>query len=395
MKSDEFFALAKKHKADMVDLKFVDMLGSWQHCSFPIDLWDDGTFKEGLGFDGSSIRGWMGIHESDMLAVPDPDTACIDPFFARPTISVIANIVDPVTHKDFTRDPRHIARKAEAYLKESGVADTCYIGPEPEFFIFDEVRYEQNQHRGYYEIDSAEGAWNTARIEEPNLGYKPSFKGGYFPVSPTDTYHDLRGEMVDEMRKVGIVVEAHHHEVATAGQSEIDMQFQPLLKMADQFMWYKVHLQERGEAPRQDRDVHAQADFRRQRQRHALAHVTLERREAAVRRQRVCRIERDGSPCRRGPPEARTGNPGVRRADHQFLPPSGSGVRGPGQSRPVGPQPFGVDSDSDVFGEPEGQTAGVPVSGSQLQRLSRLVGDADGDARRHQEQDQSWRATRP
>jgi glutamine synthetase len=239
MTPDDFFALAKKHQAEMVDLKFVDMLGSWQHCSFPIDLWDSGTFKDGLGFDGSSIRGWMGIHESDMLAVPDADTACIDPFFAKPTLSVIANIVDPVTGKDFTRDPRHVARKAAAFLKESGIADTCYIGPEPEFFIFDEVRYEQNQHRGLYEIDSAEGAWNTARIEEPNLGYKPSFKGGYFPVSPTDTFHDLRGEMVYEMRKIGIVVEAHHHEVATAGQSEIDMLFQPLLKMADQFMWYK------------------------------------------------------------------------------------------------------------------------------------------------------------
>ena len=150
MKSDDFFSIAKKNQADMVDLKFVDMLGTWQHCSFPIDLWDEDTFKEGLGFDGSSIRGWMGIHESDMLAMPDPATACIDPFFAKPTVSVIANIVDPITGKDFSRDPRNVARKAEAYLKETGVADTCFIGPEPEFFIFDEVRYEQNQHRGYY-----------------------------------------------------------------------------------------------------------------------------------------------------------------------------------------------------------------------------------------------------
>ena len=235
----DFFAYAKKNQAEMVDLKFVDMLGSWQHCSFPVDILDEGTFEEGLGFDGSSIRGWMGIHESDMMAVPDPATGRIDPFFAKPTVSVIANVVDPITRKEFTRDPRHVARKAEEHLKQSGIADTCFIGPEPEFFIFDEVRYEQNQHRGYYEIDSGEGAWNTARIEEPNLGYKPSFKGGYFPVSPTDTYHDLRGEMVSEMQKIGIIVEAHHHEVATAGQSEIDMRFQPLVKMADQFMWYK------------------------------------------------------------------------------------------------------------------------------------------------------------
>jgi len=234
-----FFEFAKKHNAEMVDLKFTDLLGTWQHCSFPIDTWDEGTFTDGVGFDGSSIRGWQAINVSDMLAVPDPSTVKIDPFFAAPTVSVIANIVDPITREDYTRDPRHVARKAIEYLTRSGIADTCFIGPEPEFFIFDEVRYEQNEHRGYYEIDSNEGAWNTARFEEPNLGYKPSFKGGYFPVSPTDTFHDLRGEMVYEMRRLGIVVEAHHHEVGTAGQSEIDMKFAPLLAMADQMMWYK------------------------------------------------------------------------------------------------------------------------------------------------------------
>jgi glutamine synthetase len=239
MTPKEFFEFAEKNNAKMVDLKFTDLLGTWQHCSYPVETWDEGTFKDGLGFDGSSIRGWQGIHVSDMLAVPDPDTAVIDPFFIEPTVSVIANIVDPVTKEDYTRDPRHVARKGTAFLKETGIADICYIGPEPEFFIFDEVRYEQNQHRGMYQIDSVEGAWNTARFEEPNLGYKPSFKGGYFPVSPTDTYHDLRGEMVQGMWKVGIKVEAHHHEVATAGQAEIDMQFAELLKMADWFMWYK------------------------------------------------------------------------------------------------------------------------------------------------------------
>jgi glutamine synthetase len=235
----EFFAFAEKINSEMVDLKFTDLLGTWQHCSFPIDTWDENTFEEGVGFDGSSIRGWQGIHLSDMLAVPDPSTATVDPFFEQPTVSVIANIVDPITREDYSRDPRHVARKATEYLENSGVADVCYIGPEPEFFIFDEVRYEQTQHRGIYEIDSVEAAWNTARFEEPNLGYKPSYKGGYFPVSPTDTYHDLRGKMVYEMRKLGIVVEAHHHEVGTAGQSEIDMKYAPLLQMADQFMWYK------------------------------------------------------------------------------------------------------------------------------------------------------------
>jgi len=239
MTPKQFFDFMKKNESEMMDLKFVDLLGSWQHCSFPIDALSEDIFTDGLGFDGSSIRGWQGIHVSDMLVVPDPNTAVLDPFFARPTVSVIADVVDPVEKKAYSRDPRYVARKAEKFLKDTGIADTAYIGPEPEFFIFDEVRYEQTQNTGMYKIDSVEGAWNTGRFEEPNLGYKPSFKGGYFPVSPTDTYHDLRGEMVYEMRKVGIIVEAHHHEVATAGQSEIDMRFQSLLKMADQMMWYK------------------------------------------------------------------------------------------------------------------------------------------------------------
>ena len=239
MSPKDFFDFAKKNGAEMMDLKFVDLLGTWQHCSYPIDALDESIFTEGLGFDGSSIRGWQGIESSDMLAIPDPNTAVIDPFFEKPTVSVLANIVDPVTKEKYEKDPRHVAQKGVEYLKKSGIGDTAYVGPEPEFFIFDEIRYQQSQNIGFYQIDSVEGAWNTNRIEEPNLGYKPSYKGGYFPVSPTDTYHDLRGEMVNTMRALGIVVEAHHHEVATAGQSEIDMKFTDLLKMADQFKWYK------------------------------------------------------------------------------------------------------------------------------------------------------------
>ena len=239
MTAKEFFEFAKKNNAEMMDLKFVDMLGTWQHCSYPIETLDENIFDEGLGFDGSSIRGWQEIHQSDMTAVCDPDTADMDPFFERPTVSVLANIKDPETGEDYCKCPRHVVRRAADFIKQEGLADTCFVGPEPEFFTFDEVRYEQNQHTGFYRIDSVEGAWNTARFEEPNLGYKPSFKGGYFPVSPTDTYHDLRGEMVYEMMKLGIQIEAHHHEVATAGQAEIDMQYAELSKMADQFMWYK------------------------------------------------------------------------------------------------------------------------------------------------------------
>ncbi len=239
MTPKQFFEFARKNNAKMIDLKFTDFLGTWQHCTFPIDTWNEATFEEGVGFDGSSIRGWQDIHLSDMLAVPDPATVKMDPFFETPTVSVIANIVDPVSHEDYSRDPRHVARKATAYMRSTGIADKCFIGPEPEFFIFDEVRFEQKQNTGFYQIDSVEGAWNTNRIEEPNLGYKPSYKGGYFPVSPTDTYHDLRTEMTLEMQKVGIVVEAHHHEVGTGGQCEIDMKFSELLDMADQYMWFK------------------------------------------------------------------------------------------------------------------------------------------------------------
>ncbi len=239
MTPKEFFELVKKHNAKTVDLKFCDLLGTWQHCSYPIETLDEGTFEDGLGFDGSSIRGWQGIEASDMLAIPDPNSAVLDPFFAEPTISVIADIVDPITKENYSRDPRNVAKKGLAYLAQTGIADTCYVGPEPEFFIFDDIRFLSTQSGSMYQIDSVEGAWNTGRPEEPNLGHKPGYKGGYFPVAPIDSFHDLRSEMVAEMRKVGIVVEAHHHEVGTAGQAEIDMRFQSLLKMADQMMWYK------------------------------------------------------------------------------------------------------------------------------------------------------------
>ncbi|MBD3289368.1 type I glutamate--ammonia ligase [candidate division KSB1 bacterium] len=235
----QFFDFATQHDAKMVDLKFTDMLGTWQHCTFPVEAWDEKTFNEGVGFDGSSIRGWQGIHNSDMLAVPDVSTTRMDPFFRVPTVSVIANIIDPITKEKYSRDPRHIANKGVDYLKKTGIADVCFIGTEPEFFVFDEIRFEQKQNTGFYQIDSVEGAWNTNRIEEPNLGYKPSYKGGYFPVSPTDTYQDLRSEMTMKLQELGVEVEAHHHEVGTGGQSEIDMKFTDLLRMADQLMWYK------------------------------------------------------------------------------------------------------------------------------------------------------------
>jgi glutamine synthetase len=229
----------KENKAVCADLKFMDFLGTWQHFTAPLSEIDESVFEEGLGFDGSSIRGWQAIHASDMLVVPDPATAVMDPFTAAPTVSLICNIVDPITKEEYSRDPRHIARKAEAYLKSTGIGDTAYFGPEPEFFILDEVRFDTNQHESYYHVDSREGRWNSGRIENPNLGYKPRYKEGYFPVQPTDSLQDIRQEMVMTMEKIGIRVEKQHHEVATAGQAEIDMRFLPLVKMADALQWYK------------------------------------------------------------------------------------------------------------------------------------------------------------
>jgi glutamine synthetase len=242
---------AKDNKVEAVDMKFCDLLGTWQHFTIATTELNEELFEEGSGFDGSSIRGWQAINASDMLAVPDPATAAIDPFMAHPTLSLTCSIVDPITKEEYSRDPRNIAKKAEAYLKKTGIGDVSYFGPEPEFFIFDEVRYEQNQHTGYYAVDSAEGQWNTARASDPvndrsgrliegkNLGYKPRYKEGYFPVAPTDSQQDIRTEMIREMENVGIRVEKHHHEVATAGQAEIDMRFLSLMKMGDALMWYK------------------------------------------------------------------------------------------------------------------------------------------------------------
>ena len=236
----EVFALAKDRGATMVDLKFMDFIGLWQHFTVPLGELSEGSFEEGLGFDGSSIRGWMEIHASDMLVMPDATTAVMDPFMKEPTLSIICNIVDPITKEPFSRDPRNVAQKAEKYLKSTGIADTAYFGPEAEFFIFDEVRYDSANNQAFYLIDSAEGQWNTGKAEEGgNRGYKPRYKEGYFPVAPTDSHQDIRTEMCRVMADVGIQVERQHHEVATAGQAEIDFRFNTLVKTADDLMWFK------------------------------------------------------------------------------------------------------------------------------------------------------------
>ena len=239
MTPKEVLALCREKDVKAVDLRFMDFPGLWQHFTIPVSKLEEDVFEDGLGFDGSSIRGWQAINESDMLVVPQPQTAFLDPFTDLPTLVMICNIQDPITREDYSRDPRNVARKAVNYLRASGIADTCYIGPEAEFFIFDDVRFDQNAHEGYYHIDSIEGEWNRGRAEGPNLGYKLRYKEGYFPVPPADQMMNIRNEMMQTMIDCGLDVEAQHHEVATGGQSEIDLRFQDLVRMGDQMMIYK------------------------------------------------------------------------------------------------------------------------------------------------------------
>jgi glutamine synthetase len=231
--------LARETGMKIVDLKFVDLLGVWQHFSIPVEDLRDDLFEEGIGFDGSSIRGFQLIHESDMLLVADPETACVDPILEVPTLNLICNVLDPVSRQRYSRDPRYVTQKAESYLKTTGIAEVSYWGPELEFYIFDDVRFDQTAHCGYYFIDSNEGVWNIGRQENPNLGYKLRHKEGYFPVPPADTLQDIRSEIILKLKEVGVPVEVHHHEVGTAGQGEIDMRFGTLTKMADSVMYYK------------------------------------------------------------------------------------------------------------------------------------------------------------
>ena len=237
MTPTEVIDFCKSNGIGIIDLRFTDLPGTFQHLSIPLSELTEGNMAEGYGFDGSSIRGFKTIDESDMLLVPDASTAKVDPFFAIPTLSIICDIMDPVTRESYSRDPRYVAQKAESYLKDSGIADVSYWGPEPEFFIFESARFDQNANSAYHFIDSDEGVWNTGAATTidggNNLAYRPRFKEGYFPTPPFDTFQDIRSEMVQKIEHFGIIVEKHHHEVATAGQAEIDVRYDSLTTMGD------------------------------------------------------------------------------------------------------------------------------------------------------------------
>jgi glutamine synthetase len=238
-KPADVLKLAKDNDIKIVDLRFMDLPGLWNHFSVPLHQLTEGSFEDGFNFDGSSIRGFQAINESDMTVVPDPDVAFVDPFTTIPTLNLICNVVEPVTKQRYGRDPRGIAQRAENYLQFTKIGDTAYFGAEAEFFVFDDVRFDQTANSGYYYVDSVEGRWNSGRVEGPNLGYKPRHKEGYFPVPPHDHFQDLRSEMVLNLERSGMTVEAHHHEVATGGQMEINVRYDSLTRAADNMAIYK------------------------------------------------------------------------------------------------------------------------------------------------------------
>jgi len=239
MTPKEVLALCREREIRAVDLRFMDFPGTQKHFTIPVQALTERSFEEGFSFDGSSMRGWQAINESDMLVVPQPETAIVDPFMSH-TLTMTCNIQDPITREDYAKDPRNVARKAEAYMRSTGLADDANFGPEAEFFIFDRVRFDQNEHESYYHVDSLEGQWNRGVEQDgPNAGYKIRYKEGYFPVPPADTLQDIRTEMMLTLLECGVQVEAQHHEVATGGQCEIDMKYAPLLRTADNLLRYK------------------------------------------------------------------------------------------------------------------------------------------------------------
>ena len=363
--ASEVLAFARERGAVMVDLKFVDLPGTWQHMTLPLAALDEGDFETGLGFDGSSIRGFQEIHESDMLLIPDATTAFIDPFYTRATLSLVCSIADPVLGEPYGRDPRFVAHKAEKHLVSSGIADVAYFGPEAEFFVFDHLAYEQREHRAFYEIDSKEGFWNTGEVGTagPNLAYKLRQKEGYFPVPPADSLANLRGEMVMTMESLGIKCEFHHHEVSSGGQGEIDMRFQPLLQMADQMMIYKYVVKNTAAAAGKTATFMPKPIFQENGSgMHVHQSLWKDGDPLDVRRRALRGAERArASLCRRSA-RARAGADGVLRADDELLPPPRPRLRGAGQSRLLRAQPLGLRTGADVPLRAEDEANRVPLA---------------------------------
>ncbi len=377
-----------------VDVRFVDLPGIMQHFNVPAASFGTAAFEDGLMFDGSSIRGFQSIHESDMKLIPDPATAFIDPFRSAKTLVMNYSIRDPFTDEPYSRDPRNVAAKAEAYLTSTGIADTVFFGPEAEFYIFDDVRFETKQHSGYYFIDSIEGAWNTGREEEGgNLGYKTRYKGGYFPVPPVDHYADLRDEMVVALMQVGLEVERSHHEVGTAGQGEINYRFNTLQHAADQVMQFKYVIKNVAWANGKTATFMPKPLFGDNGSGMHCHQSLWKGGEPLFYDEMGYGGLSDmarwyiGGLLKHAPAVLAFTNPTVN-----ILPPTGPRLRGTGEPGVLRPQPLGLHPHPGDRKLPEGQAHRVPRSRSVQQPLPRVLRDAAGRSRRHQEQD---RADRP
>ena len=387
-------------EVDIVDIRFCDLPGLMQHFSIPAHELTEDVFEDGLGFDGSSIRGFQEIQESDMLLIPDPDTAVIDPFTQHKTLNINCFVQDPVTGEAYSRDPRYIAKKAEDYLRGTGIADTAYFGPEAEFYIFDSARFDQNQYSGYYFLDSIEGVWNSGRAEEldgsPNLGYKVRYKEGYFPVSPMDQYQDLRSEMLMTLEKVGIPIEVQHHEVGTAGQAEIDMRFDTLSSMADKLMLYKYVVKNVARAAGKTVTFMPKPLFQ---DNGSGMHVH----QSLWKGGEPLFFDEKGyaglSDLARwyigGLLAARAVAARVHQPHGELVQAAGAGLRGAGQPRVLAAQPVGRGAHPALLEEPEGEAHRVPLSRPVVQPVPRVLGVAHGRARRHPEPHRAARAARP
>ena len=391
MTSKEVLEFAKKNDAKQLDLRFTDIPSLQHHVSYPISELDESSFEDGFGMDGSSIRGWAAIHESDMLLIPDPETALMDPFAETPTLVMIGDVQDPITKQRYERDPRWIARKAELYLTNSGVADTAYFGAEAEFFIFDNVSFDQNQHEGYYFIDAEEGRWNSGRREN-NLGYRPRYKEGYFPVPPTDHYQDLRSEMVQTMIQCGLHIECHHHEVATGGQAEIDQRFDKLVKSADNMMLYKYIVRNTANQYGKTVTFMPKPLFADNGSGMHTHQSLWKGGKPLFAGDGYAGFSQLGLHYIGGIAEARAGAVGDHRADDEQLQAAGAGVRSAGEPGVLAAEPVGGVPDPDVLGESEGEAGGVPAAGHVGEPVPGVRGDADGGFGRGIEQDEPGRA---
>ena len=369
MTANDVMAKIEKEGIRVVDLRFVDMPGLWQHFTVSTKEFSEEVFEEGIGFDGSSIRGFQQIQESDMLLFPDAASAFMDPFSAEPTLCLICNVRDPVTGEDYSRDPRYIAQKAENYLKSTGIGDTAYFGPEPEFFIFDDVRFGQTYNEGYYHVDAGEGFWNAGRAENPdgagnsrNLGYKIRYKQGYFPVPPMDSQQDLRTEMLLALEALGVEIEVHHHEVGTAGQAEIDMRFDSLVNMGDKLLKFKYAVKNVARKHGKTVTLMPKPIFQDNGSgMHVHQSIWKEGRNQFFAAGTYGDLRRDRRPLHRRHPQARAGAACADQPDNQLVPPAGARLRGADQPHLLDAEPQRGRPDPGLLEEREVEADRMPV----------------------------------